>query len=372
MSKFDDIRPYYDSEINAAMRRIAAEPLFPILSRFVFPDRDVQEVGRMLEAIDTAYDFQRQVMYRANRRIMEESITSFTCSGVENIEKDRACLYVSNHRDIMLDASLLQNILLDNGLDTSEITFGANLMNPQIVVDIGKSNKMFKVERPGEDMRKFYRCSAHLSEYIRSTIVERGSSVWIAQRNGRTKDGLDRTDTGVIKMFSMSGSDDLVRSMAELNIVPVAVSYEWEPCDVAKALELWHRAQGPYIKKPGEDLQSILSGILAPKGRVHFHICRPVGAEELSAVYDKTSSAFHKKVAEIIDGRICNAYRLFPNNYIAHDILHDSTEFAGSYSEDEAAAFKARLYELSRSEDYCDDIRKIFLGIYANPVDNRL
>lgn len=369
---FDDIRPYYDSEINAAMKRIASDPLFPVLSRFVFPHRDVNEVREMVEAIDTTYVFQRKVMYFVNKRIIEESISSFTCAGAENLEKGKAYLFVSNHRDIMLDASLLQNVLVDNGLDSAEITFGANLMNPQLVVDIGRSNKMFKVERPGNSMREFYRCSTHLSNYIRNTLLEKGSSVWIAQRNGRTKDGVDKTDSGVIKMFAMSRTDDALASIDELNIVPVSVSYEWEPCDAAKAMELWRRSQGPYEKRPGEDLQSILSGILSPKGRVHFHICTPLATQELAAIFDKSVNVFHKRVAELIDNRIYGAYMLFPNNYIAHDILHGNSDYAGFYTADEEAAFRARLDALSRLDGFCEEMRSIFLGIYANPVDTKI
>ena len=177
-------------------------------------------------------------------------------------------MYLSNHRDIMLDASLLQNALLMNGFDTTEITFGANLMQGQLVIDIGKSNKMFRVERPGGSIREFYKASMHLSEYIRHTIVEKKQSVWIAQRNGRTKDGKDRTDQGIINMFRMS-SEGKSTSLSQLNLLPVSVSYEWEPCDILKTLELYAKRQGPYLKKPGEDLNSILTGILQPKGRVH-------------------------------------------------------------------------------------------------------
>ena len=152
----------------------------------------------------------------------------------------------------MLDASLLQNHLVDGGIETTEITFGANLMVSPLVVDIGKSNKMFKVERPGGSIKDFYRSSLHLSEYIRYAITEKHESVWIAQRNGRTKDGIDATDQGIIKMFCMSELHDKIHALAELNIVPVAVSYEWESCDILKALELYESQYTRYTKKPGD------------------------------------------------------------------------------------------------------------------------
>lgn len=369
---FDDIRPYYDEEIPGAMRRIAADPLFPALASFVFPDMSVEEVRDMLVKIDNISDFQEKVMYEANLRIIKTSTTGLACEGVGHIDKNKNYVFVSNHRDIMLDASLLQNILHDNGLDTTEITFGANLMKGGLVIDIGKSNKMFKVDRPGEDMRTFFRSLKHISEYIRAAIVERGQSVWIAQRNGRTKDGIDRTDQGIINMFRLSGSRDMVRSIAELNILPVAVSYEWEPCDVAKALELYARRQGPYVKKEGEDLQSILTGILRPKGHVHFSICPPVTETDLLPFADLSTNAFNCQVAKLIDRRICRAYRLFPNNYIAHDVLLGNSDCSAHYKQSEYDAFVKHLAQLGFYAGKYDMpmLKSIFLGIYANPVDS--
>lgn len=371
---FDDIRPYYNAEIPAAMQRIALHEAFPVLARFVFPDRDVESVRRMVASIECIEEFQQQVMYYVNRQIIERSTTAFTCGGVENIDPQQNYLYVSNHRDIMLDAALLQNVFLEHHIDTAEITFGENLMRGELVIDIGKSNKMFKVERPGGSIMEFYKASMHLSDYIRNTLLERHQSVWIAQRNGRTKDGIDRTDQGIIKMFAMSRNDDQVKSIAELNILPVAVSYEWESCDVLKTLELYSRRQGPYKKAEGEDLNSILTGILQPKGRVHFELCRPVALDELEPFALSNATEYHKQVARLIDQRICSAYRLMPNNYIAHDLLSGTETYADQYSTDQKNAFVAHMAQL---DDYADrydlaTLRSIFLGIYASPVDSKL
>ncbi len=371
---FDDIRPYYNAEIPAAMQRIALHEAFPVLARFVFPDRDVESVRRMVASIECIEEFQQQVMYYANRQIIERSTTAFTCGGVENIDPQQNYLYVSNHRDIMLDAALLQNVFLEHHIDTAEITFGENLMRGELVIDIGKSNKMFKVERPGGSIMEFYKASMHLSDYIRNTLLERHQSVWIAQRNGRTKDGIDRTDQGIIKMFAMSRNDDQVKSIAELNILPVAVSYEWESCDVLKTLELYSRRQGPYKKAESEDLNSILTGILQPKGRVHFELCRPVALDELEPFALSNATEYHKQVARLIDQRICSAYRLMPNNYIAHDLLSGTETYADQYSTDQKNAFVAHMAQL---DDYADrydlaTLRSIFLGIYASPVDSKL
>jgi hypothetical protein len=269
-SKFDDIRPYYRDEIPPAMQRVAESEHFGMLSHYIFPEKNTEDVREMVRNIRTTDEFQQKVMYYANRQIVRRSITDLAAEGIEKLDPRKRYLFVSNHRDIMLDSSLLQLMLYENGFETTEITFGSNLMNPQLVVDIGKANKMFKVIR-GSNIREFIRNSLHLSEYIRHTITEKGESIWIAQRNGRTKDGLDATDQGIIKLFCMSKPGDLVQSADELNIVPVAISYQIEPCDMLKTRELYLTRNGEkYVKQPGEDLNSILTGITQQKGHVRL------------------------------------------------------------------------------------------------------
>ena len=370
---FDDVRPYYEDEIPAAMQRIADSDVFPLLASFVYPNDAVEDVRERVRSFKTIHDFQHDTMRRVNEQIINRSITSFSVSGLERLSHDKHYLFVSNHRDIMLDASLLQYHFVINGFDTTEITFGANLMMHPVVIDVGKCNKMFKVARPGGDIKEFYRSSMHLSEYIRYAIKEKGQSVWIAQRNGRTKNGIDQTDQGIIKMFCMSEPKDKIKALAELNIVPIAISYEWESCDILKALELYESQYTKYTKKPGEDLNSILTGILQPKGRVHIAICPPIRMAELSAFERQTNNEYHKSVARLIDSRINIAYRLYPNNYIAHDMLYGNTRYQSMYTEQEYNEFCRHLNELDRYEDTCDmeRLREIFIGIYANPVDNR-
>lgn len=372
---FDDIRPYDDSEISAAMSRIAADPYFPTLASYVFPKTGVEEIRSLIASIDNIHDFQHKVMHHANLRIIEESISEFTYSGLERIDRDKAYLFVSNHRDIMLDASLLQSIFIANDIETTEITFGANLMKGQLVIDVGKSNKMFKVERPGGNIREFYRSSKHLSDYIRMTLLEKKESVWIAQRNGRTKDGIDRTDQGIINMFRMSRNDDKIQSIAELNILPVAVSYEWEPCDVLKVMELYisNQHKGTYVKKEGEDLNSILTGIVQPKGRVHFAIGEPIRVEDLMPFASLPSSEFNRKVAGLLDKRICSEYVLTANNYIAHDLLSGTEEYSAYYTDEEKNSFMKHVSSLNAYSDSCDveEMKQLLYGIYAGPVDSK-
>lgn len=369
--KFDDIRPYRDEEIPAAMQRIASNNSFPLVAKFVFPELTFEQAADKIRNIKTIYDFQHDVMVPMNEQVLEGTITEFSLGGIEKLDTSKRYLYVSNHRDIVLDSCILMYALYrDGGHDTGEITFGSNLMQGELVVDIGKSNKMFRVDR-GRNPRELYSTSVHLSEYIRYAITEKHQSVWIAQRNGRTKDGIDRTDQGVIKMFGMSGPKDRVDALDELNIVPVSVSYEWESCDILKALELFESRNGePYIKKPGEDLNSILTGIMQNKGRVHFQICDPLRREELEALSDVPNVQFHREVAQILDKRICSNYRLFPNAYIAHDLRYGNSKYADRYTKDQYDAFTAHMAELDK---YSTDpvLADIFLGIYANPIDNQ-
>ena len=370
--KFDDIRPYYEDEIPAAMQRIAHSEAFPLLASFVYPDMPLEAVRAKVASFQTIREFQHDAMRCVNEQVIARSITEFSCSGLERLSPDKRYLYVSNHRDIMLDACLLQYHLVMQGFETTEITFGANLMSTPLVIDIGRSNKMFKVERPGGSIKDFYRGSLHLSEYIRYALTEKGESVWIAQRNGRTKDGIDATDQGIIKMFCMSEKHDKIKALSDLNIVPVAISYEWESCDILKSLELYESQYTRYIKKPGEDLNSILTGILQPKGRVHIELCKPISVPELSAFESQTNNEYHRSVAKLLDRRINAAYRLYPNNYIAHDLLYGNEKYKSMYTREQYDAFLSHLAELDRY-DTCDleRLKEIFIGIYAHPVDNQ-
>lgn len=369
--KFDDIRPYYDDEIPAAMKRIAASDTFPLLASYAFPDRKVEEVRAMVEGLRTVDEFQTKVMWFVNEQIVKRSMTSYTVSGIEALDPSGQYLFVSNHRDIMLDASVLQNILHAHGFETSEITFGANLMCTPLVIDIGRSNKMFRVERGG-NMKEFYQSSVHLSEYIRHVITEKHQSVWIAQRNGRTKDGNDATDQGIVKMFGISKRDDKIKALSELHIVPLSISYEWETCDYMKALELYQSRYEKYVKKQGEDLSSILSGITSFKGNVYLSFCPMITEDDLRQFDSLTSIEYNREVARLMDERIFSGYKLTPNNFIAHDIRFGKHEFLGAkYSEEQKERFVFHMSKLDKYDvEEPEILRDIFLGIYSNPVDN--
>ncbi|HXK80796.1 MAG TPA: acyltransferase [Bacteroidales bacterium] len=368
---FDDLRPYHDDEINPAMQRIAANPLISKVADFLYPDVQIADLKNMLRNITTIREFQKQVMHHAINEIIKKSITNFSFNGFENLEKDKAYIFISNHRDILLDSALLQIALDENGFNTSEITFGSNLMVSDFVVDIGKSNKMFKVIRGGTP-RDFYKNSLRLSQYIRHAITEKNESIWIAQRNGRTKDGNDKTDQGIIKMFAMSSDKVLNENILELNIAPMVISYEWETCDAAKLKELYVSRTQKYVKAPGEDLNSILNGITQFKGNVHIEITQPLKDEELVGLKNMDKHEMYNYITNLINTRIHTNYKFWKTNYIAFDIENNSTEYLNKkYTKSDLESFVDRMENtINKIEGNKSDLKSIYLGIYSNPIKN--
>ncbi len=370
MSNFDDIRPFNADEIPAAMQRMANSDVIPAIIDYLMPGMPVETLRNRIRSIKTADEFQLGLLKDLFEKLLQKTTTKLDWSGIENISEKKPYLFVSNHRDIVLDAMILQYILNTAGHKTCQITFGSNLMCHPFVIDFGKVNKMFRTERGGSP-KEFYNSMLHMSEYMRHVITEIGESVWIAQRNGRTKNGIDATDPAIIKMFGMSRRDDRVASLAELKIIPVAVSYEWESCDKLKTLELYLTKQnGHYEKQPNEDLNSILTGFMQPKGHVHLHICPQVTEADLNALNDCSSGEFYKRVAELMDSRINPHFYLHPNNYIAHDLRSGSNNFANHYTAEQKATFVKYMDWMNDYPDFDrSELEAIFLGIYANPVD---
>lgn len=369
MNNFDDIRPYNADEIPAAMQRMADSEVIPAIVDYLMPGASVEDLRNRIRNIKSLDEFQLVFLREIVELLLKKTTTLFDWSGIENISEKKPYLFVSNHRDIVLDAMLLQYILCLDGQKTCQITFGSNLMSHPFVVDFGKVNKMFRTERGGTP-REFYHSLMHLSEYMRHVITEVHESVWIAQRNGRTKNGIDATDQALIKMFGMSRSDDRVAALADLHIVPVAVSYEWESCDKLKTLELYlTRKNGHYEKKPNEDLNSILTGIMQPKGHVHFHICPEVTEADIMKFNDCSTGDFYKGVAELMDSRINPNFYLHPNNYIAHDLRSGTNTYAEHYTAEQKATFINYMGWMNNYPDFDrKELEAIFLGIYANPI----
>ena len=370
---FDEIRPYTDDEISPAMHRIANSPQLDGVLSYLYPGQPVNMMRDKFRSFTTVREFQEGFMWHAVSKIVKDTSSGLSDQGFDFVEADKGYLFISNHRDIVLDSALLQLILYLRNLPTTEISFGDNLMSSEFLVDFGKSNKMFKVLR-NANPREFYHNSLLLSKYIRCAITERHSSVWIAQRNGRTKDGFDGTEQGILKMFDMSGSGQFVDDFAALSIVPLSVSYEYEPCDVLKTNELYLSRRQKYVKMPGEDLNSILTGIMQFKGGIHFEATPPLTKEEIEAAAlsggDKNDRI--KAIAQRLDDRIISNFKLWKTNYIAYDLLHESHTYAGFYSQTDLAAFQSYMsYKLSSLDGDKKELEEIFLSIYANPVVNK-
>ena len=369
----EEYRPYYNEEINVAMHRIADSPYFPQLSVYVYPDRSPEDVKKQICAYTTIDEFQLQVMKALNEQVIARSIADFSYVGLANKDKEKHYTFISNHRDIMLDATLFQYILYLEGHQTSEISFGSNLMQNQVVMDIGKSIKMFKIVRGG-NLRGLFVNSLNVSAYMRYAITEKHQSTWIAQRNGRSKDGTDKTEAALLKMLAMSSEKSFVENLGELNITPIAVSYEYEPCDFMKTRENYLSRRQTYQKAPGEDLNSILQGIIQFKGNTHFTICETITPDELSECEKLPHSEQHKKLASIIDKKIYAGYKLWKTNYIARDILNKKSDVSAFYSNEDREKFIEYMNNGLNTllDGDRDELQEIFLGIYANPVDNCL
>lgn len=366
---FEDIRPYYDNEARGVMRRLQHDPLFMKLVNHLWPTMTQEEAFAKADKVTSNMAFQLEFMHQAIRVIVSRSSTGLTCDGFENVDPKKAYLYIANHRDILLDSAILQILLVEHGFETSEITFGNNLMQGDFITDFGKLNRMFTVLREGNS-RELYEISQKLSAYIRHTIVDKNVSVWIAQRNGRTKDGNDMTQTGLIKMLNMSGGKNFTESIRQLNIVPLSISYEYEPCDDLKVQELYLSSlHSKYVKAPGEDLNSILTGILQPKGRIHMSVGKPIHAEleEIEKISNENDKIKH--LVNCIDEQLYTNYKVWPVNYIACDIANESSEFNVHYTEKEKNDFihyiKQKISKLKGEEQ---SLFNLFINMYANPV----
>jgi hypothetical protein len=369
VSEFDDIRPYNDSEISDAMNRIINDPIFDSIVAFIYPGVPVADIRAKFSTFRSVKNFQVNVMNSTIQNIVKNTSSGFSYNGLDFLSTDKRYLFISNHRDILLDSALLQVILNASNHETSEITFGDNLMSSPFVVDIGKSNKMFRLVRGGSPKEIF--CNSMLaSRYIRYAINEKKQSIWIAQRNGRTKDGDDQTQQAVLKMFGMSSCLDFADNFAELNLVPVSISYEYDPCDTFKTRELYISRRQSYVKTDGEDLNSIIHGIKQYKGKIHLSITKPVSIDELREIENAPKNDRMAGLAGLIDKRIYENFKLWGTNYIAYDLLHGD-RFKKEYTLPEKEAFLAYMNKsLSGIEGDKAELESIFLRIYSNPVVN--
>ena len=372
MEQFENTRPYRDNEIPDAVARVADHPFFDNIVHYLFPLQDSAKIRQKFLKVKTIKEFQQHYMLHAINSILAQTSSVLESDGFEQLNKKKNYMFIANHRDILLDAALLQVLLDRHGLDTSEITFGDNLMQGSLIIDIGKMNKMFRIVRGGS-VHDFYRNSLEVSSYMRYALLEKKQSVWIAQRNGRTKDGNDKTGIAVLKMFSISSSAPFIDNLSELNITPVITSYEYEPCDFLKTQELYISQYQRYIKEPGEDLNSILKGIQQAKGGISVKIAPTISQEELQYCDTFEKNEKFAQLANIIDQRIYKHYKLWKTNYIAYDILHKTNQYSSHYTPDEKNDFETYMQNGLRALiGDRDELKNLFLSIYANPVNNVL
>ena len=372
MQKFDAIRPFYDSEINEALQNVVNHPMMKALMNFTFPEVADEVWKEQLQKTHSIRDFQCNFIYQSVQRVLEKSSDGLTTSGFENLQPNTSYLFISNHRDILLDTTLLNTALFEHGLVMTASAIGDNLVKKAFLNTLAKLNRNFLVQR-GLTPREMLQSSKLLSEYISSLLQHENRSVWIAQREGRTKDGNDETNPGVLKMLGM-GSDEknLMDYFKKVKIVPVSISYEYDPTDALKMPQLMAEANNEvYIKEKNEDFMTILSGALGQKKRIHIHVGMVLDTE-IEAIKTENDSSNKQIVAlaQVIDDAILSNYRLWPTNFIAYDIVHKTDRYAHLYSENEKSLFERRL-EMRIDHDNPVALES-FLAMYANPVVNKL
>jgi hypothetical protein len=373
LHNFDDIRPFYDTEVTQALKEMTSEPELPVILKSIFPAKDPEELYSRLKSYHTVKDFQSQFVIEVVRVIIERSVDGLTWSGLEKLNRDKVCLFMSNHRDIVLDPTLMDLILFENGFSIPQLAIGNNLLVSPLVTKIVKLNKSFIVQR-NESARQMYEAWKKLSAYIYHVITERKENIWIAQREGRAKDGDDRTQSGILKMFLMNFGEENIDVIRRLNIVPVSITYEYDPCDYLKALELYHVAKEmPFVKDDYFNAKSMLYGIQGKKGRVHFSFGRPINDLLQDHPEPDNPNDWVKWLANEIDTEIHRNYHLWPTNYIACDMLQDQNTYADQYTEEQKKNFISRMEErLNNSpENMRDELRKLMLTNYANSVINQ-
>lgn len=370
LSEFSSISPYTDAEAAEALNKLADYPVVGIASQHFFPEESPDFLKNILKSIKTIDEFQVLVMQKLVRWVIDHTSRNFSYDGISNIDPSKKFLALSNHRDIMLDPAITQLVLYSNGIPMTEIAVGDNLITNKTIEWLIRSNRMIKVIR-GVSARELYLSSQLLSKYIRMNITEQRSSIWLAQRQGRTKNGYDTTEQGLLKMLDMSGTGDFQKNFEELNIIPLSVSYEYEPCDVLKARELVISRKRKYVKAEGEDLRSIMEGIMQPKGSIHLNIGKPLTSEEIEAAARCDKNDRYQLIRHAVDLRVIEGYKLWKNNYIAYDILNHSFKYSDYYSPvdmEQFISYMTKKLDTVEPEINREDLRRIFLEIYANPV----
>lgn len=371
LNEFTDVSPYTDAEAVEALGKLADHPAVVEVSKAIFPDKEPEFLRKILKSVKSIDEFQVLVMNKAVEWVLSTTAHNFSYDGIGNLKKiNGKFLAMSNHRDIILDPAITQVVLYRNAIPMTEIAVGSNLLTNKYIEYLIRSNRMIKVIR-GINARQLYLSSQVLSKYIRECITSGRSSIWIAQREGRAKDGIDTTEQGLLKMLDMSGTADFTTNFEELNIVPLSISYEYEPCDILKARERLISRTQKYVKGSREDLISIMTGIEQQKGNIHLNIGSPLTHDEIEAASCCNKNDRYQAIRHAVDVRIIEGYKLWKTNYIGYDMVNHTFKYRDKYTPEDVAQFTDYVeHQLDKVEkSLCRaDLRDIFLRIYANPV----
>lgn len=376
-TEFDDIRPYLDSELPQAVEELLADEAFRKAIATVMPEMSFDVLAGIMRACRTKYEFQTRLCYGFLQKIIDRCTTGLTLDyAALPHDREKAYTYLSNHRDIVLDSAFLSMLFVKQGMDTVEIAIGDNLLIYPWIKTLVRINKSFIVKR-GLSIRQQLESSMHMSRYMHYAIGGKKQSIWMAQREGRAKDSDDRTQESVLKMLAMGGEGTPAQSLRQMHIVPLAISYEYDPCDFLKAKEFQQKRDNPSFKKSmADDLESMRTGIMGYKGHVHFQVAPCIDAQLEEWGDGMPRQAMFARVAALIDKGIHSSYRIYPNNYVAYDLLDGSHGFEGKYSADDKARFCDYLdRQLERIDLPVKDtpfLRGKMLHMYANPLVNQL
>ncbi|MDE5774386.1 MAG: acyltransferase [Muribaculaceae bacterium] len=376
---FSDISPYDDSVFHSTMLNLVNEPGFKHILKYAMPENDIPALVDDLLKIDNKYDFQHQVMYPFLEMLAKTTTSGISLGGVKYLNPSVSYTYITNHRDIVLDASFLNLTFLRRGVPTSEVAIGDNLLIYPWITDLVRLNKSFIVKR-NTGLREGLMAAKKLSAYIHYTILEKHESVWIAQREGRAKDSSDHTQESLVKMLAMGGVGSFLERLKEINLMPVAISYEYDPNDYLKVREFLMKRRDPEFKKSKrDDLYSMETGLLQFKGKVHFQLTPRINTrlDQIGEFKDPNTAA--KYVARLVDQAIHRSYEIFSINYIAYDMLHASTRFQHNYTPERKAEveeyFNSQLDKVDLPDISVEErtyMMEMMLTMYANPLKNKL
>jgi hypothetical protein len=313
------------------------------------------------------------VIYPILKKLLGSTSDGISFTGFEKLDKNRSYLFISNHHDIVLDPSVLNFILYEQGNRTTKVAIGDNLLTTKWIKDLARLNKSFIVHR-SPPIKLSYYYSHRLSNFIKTSILEENESIWIAQRQGRAKDGNDVTQVSLLKMLAYGGDENKFAYLYSLNFLPLAISYEYDPCDILKVKELIAKERSKdYRKSEKEDVISMATGLTGYKGKIHISLGEPLDKEFDDIMQHETSKEQYSGLAAIIDEQIQSIIRLWPTNYIAYDLLMQRDTYGEKYTADEKNAFLEYVNKRLISAELDDaDSRTMFLSIYANPVKNKI